>query len=195
MNDQETLSSVEFLPADFVHRFIAARNVSKSSAKIETYLLLHGTGGDENDLLPLGLQLAGERDDIAYLSPRGQVLENGAPRFFRRLAEGVFDEADLRIRTHQLDDFINRAASKYKLDGQNITAIGYSNGANIAASLLLLHPGTLRRAVLLHAMIPHVPDEMPNLNGTQILLTAGRRDPIVTPANTERLHAMLKERV
>jgi len=175
---------------DFIHRFIPAQNVSSQA---ETYLLLHGTGGDENDLLPLGRMLAGDRKDICFLSPRGRVLENGAPRFFRRLAEGVFDEADLRRRTHELADFIERSAQRYKLDPQNITVIGYSNGANIAASLLLLRPAILRRAVLLHAMVPLVPDELPDLSEAKIFLAAGRFDPIIPPDNSERLAAMLKQ--
>lgn len=174
---------------DFMHRFLPAKD---ASSKVETYLLLHGTGGDENDLLPFGQMLAGAAKNIALLSPRGRVLENGAPRFFRRLAEGVFDEADLRARTHELGDFIERSARRYELDARNITAVGYSNGANIAASLLLLRPGVLRRAVLFHAMVPFMPDELPDLSGTRVFLAAGRFDPLIPPDNTERLAAMLK---
>src|SRR6476659_6247575 len=98
-----------------------------------TLLLLHGTGGNELDLLPL----AGRIDDEAnVLSVRGNVLENGMPRFFRRLAEGIFDEEDLIFRTKELNEFLDEAAKEYKFDRNNIVAIGYSNGANIAASLL-----------------------------------------------------------
>lgn len=187
MSAKEKLNSV---PQDeFIHRFVPTTDASSG---VETYLLLHGTGGDENDLLPLGLMLAGDARHIALLSPRGRVSERGAARFFRRLAEGVFDEADLRKRTHELAGFIERSVRNYTLDAGNITAVGYSNGANIAASLLLLRPAVLRRAVLLHAMVPLVPDELPDLSGTEIFLAAGRNDPIIPPENTERLAAMLK---
>ncbi|MEJ7618738.1 MAG: alpha/beta hydrolase [Pyrinomonadaceae bacterium] len=189
MNEQERAADAP-TPHDFIYRFVPAQHASPA---LETYLLLHGTGGDENDLLPLGQMLAGDAQTIAFLSPRGRVLENGAPRFFRRLAEGIFDEADLRRRTQELAGFIEQAVRKYKLDARNITAIGYSNGANIAASLLLLRPGILRRAVLLHAMVPLVPDVLPNLKGTKIFLAAGRLDPIIAPDTTARLAAMLKQ--
>jgi phospholipase/carboxylesterase len=176
--------------ARFIYCFIPAHDAAKS---VETFLLLHGTGGDENDLLSLGQMLAGGRRDVALLSPRGQVLESGMPRFFRRLAEGVFDEADLIRRTHELAGFIEQAAQKYTLDENRVTAIGFSNGANIAASILLLRPGLLRRAVLFHAMVPLVPGELPDLSGTSVFLGAGRLDPIVPTENTERLAAMLRE--
>src|SRR3954462_4900387 len=118
---------------DFIHAFVPG-----TSAR--TLLLLHGTGGTENDLVPLGRSLD---PTAALLSPRGKVLENGMPRFFRRLAEGVFDEQDLIRRTHELADFIGEAAEHYRFDPKNIVAVGYSNGANIAAATLLLHPGVL----------------------------------------------------
>ena len=119
----------------FIHRFIPGRSA-------RTLLLLHGTGGDENDLLPLGADLDPE---AALLSPRGQVLENGSARFFRRLAEGVFDEEDLIRRAHELADFIAEAAQQYDFDPQKMIAVGYSNGANIASAMLLLRPGTIQR--------------------------------------------------
>jgi predicted esterase len=176
--------------AGFVYRFIPAQDAAKS---VETFLLLHGTGGDENDLLPLGQMLADARRDVALLSPRGRVLESGMPRFFRRLSEGVFDEADLVRRTHELAAFIEQATEKYTLDEQRVTAIGFSNGANIAASILLLRPGLLRRAVLFHAMVPLVLGELPDLSGTSVFLGAGRLDPIVPTENAERLAEMLRE--
>ena len=182
-------SSIERL-AGFIYRFVPAHDAAKS---VEGFLLLHGTGGDENDLLSLGQMLAGGRRDVALLSPRGQVLESGMPRFFRRLAEGVFDEADLICRTHELAGFIEQATHKYTLDENRVTAIGFSNGANIAASILLLRPGLLRRAVLFHAMVPLVPGELPDLSGTSGFIGAGRFDPIVPTENTERLAAMLRE--
>lgn len=149
-----------------------------------TLLLLHGTGGNENDLLGLGKALAPSAN---LLSPRGKVLENGMPRFFRRLSVGVFDVPDLMERTHELARFIERAAEEYNLDPDRIVALGYSNGANIAASLLFLHPESLAGAALLHAMPPFIPDELPDLDGKPILLTAGRYDDMVPGDEAELL--------
>jgi predicted esterase len=154
-----------------------------------TLLLLHGTGGDENDLLPLGRMLL---PGAGLLSPRGNVLENGMPRFFRRLAEGVFDEADLRVRTAELAEFVGSAATAYGFDSSSVVAVGFSNGANIASSLLLLAPGTLRGAVLFRAMIPLRPPEPPSLAGVRVLLSEGARDPIVPRTEGEELAAMLR---
>ena len=169
----------------FVHRYVPARR-----ADAPTLLLLHGTGGDETDLLPLGEVLA---PGAGLLSPRGQVLEHGLPRFFRRLAEGVFDLDDLRMRTHELAAFVAAAAAAYGFDPRRVIAVGYSNGANIAASLLLTHPGVFSGAVLFHAQVPLEPQEAPNLMGVPVFLTGGRADPIVRPAETERLAALLRE--
>ncbi len=170
-------------PLDFVHRW-EPRNGSD-----RTLLLLHGTGGDENDLIPLGDLL----DPTAnLLSPRGQVMEHGMPRFFRRLAEGVFDMDDLMARTHGLADFVQRAAITYGFPLEGVTAAGFSNGANIAASMLLLRPGVVRQAILLRAMVPLEPDPLPDLTGTRVFLAAGERDPIIPPANTERLAGLLQ---
>lgn len=173
--------------SDFIHRFVAAKDKVK-----EVFLMLHGTGGDENDLLPLGLMLAQEQGEVALLSVRGKVLENGAARFFRRRAEGVFDEQDLIFRTHELADFIESAKGKLDFDDAKITAIGYSNGANIAASVLLLRPDVINRAVLFHAMTPLENDELPDLKGKQILVVAGRFDPIVPKENTRHLVEMFR---
>jgi len=151
-------------------------------------LLLHGTGGDENDLIGLGRQL---RPGAALLSPRGQVLENGAARFFRRLAPGVFDEEDLIRRTHELADFVEDQSAHQNLG--RIIAVGYSNGANIAASLLLLRPGLLAGAVLLRAMVPLDPPHPPDLGKTPVLLLAGRHDDMIPPAGAERLAAILSQ--
>ena len=126
------------------------------------------------------------------LSPRGNVLEKGMPRFFRRLAEGVFDEADLRVRTAALAAFVGSAASAYGFDASSVIAVGFSNGANIAASLLLLAPGTLKGAVLFRAMIPLRPPEPPSLAGVRVLLSEGARDPIVPRREGEGLAAMLR---
>jgi phospholipase/carboxylesterase len=167
---------------DFIHRFVPG-------TASRTLLLLHGTGGNEDDLLSLGRML--DRD-AALLSPRGKVLENGMPRFFRRLAEGVFDQEDLIRRTHQLADFIRAAIATHRLDSANLIAVGYSNGANIAAALLLLEPGVLSGAALLHAMVPLVPETLPKLNGTPVFLSAGNQDPIVPRENTRELAALLR---
>ena len=152
-------------------------------------LLLHGTGGNEHDLVPL-------RDELmpgaGVLSPRGQVLERGMPRFFRRLAEGVFDIDDLKQRTHDLAVFLTRAAGEYGFRHDRVMAAGFSNGANIAASLLLLEPGALGGAILFRAMVPLVPDPIPAIPGTPVLLSNGQRDPLVSPAETERLDALLR---
>ena len=139
-----------------------------------TLLVLHGTGGDEHDLLPLARRLA---PAAARLSPRGRVLENGMPRFFRRLAEGVFDEADLIERTHQLGGFVRDAAARHAFDPGRVIAVGYSNGANIAASLMLLEPAVLAGGVLFRAMPPLQPPSPPDLSRVRAFLSAGQRDP------------------
>ncbi len=154
-----------------------------------TLLLLHGTGGDENDLVPLGRTLAPK---ATLLSPRGKILEHGAPRFFRRLAEGVFDEEDLIKRTHELADFIAQATAKYGFDPAKVYAVGFSNGANIAASLLLLRPKALAGAALLRAMVPLVPETAPVLTGKPVLIAAGHLDPIVPGENSRSLAEMLR---
>jgi phospholipase/carboxylesterase len=161
-----------------------------ASPDAPTLLLLHGTGGNEHDLLPLARIIA---PAAGVLSPRGKVLERGMPRFFRRLAEGVFDIEDLKLRTADLADFVAAAAAHYEFDARRVIAIGFSNGANIAASLLLLRPEVLARAILLRAMVPLIPDVMPSLKKVSVLLSGGRRDPIVAAENTERLAAMLRE--
>lgn len=170
-------------PSDlgFVHRW--------EPGSATTLLLLHGTGGDENDLLPLGRALA---PGAALLSPRGQVLENGMPRFFRRLAMGVFDVEDLKARTADLAGFVERAAEEYGFDLATTILVGYSNGANIGASLLLSRPGLVRAAALLHAMVPFRPDDMPGLGGTQVLLTGGMQDPMIPRDQTEELASILR---
>ncbi|MCM2293067.1 alpha/beta hydrolase [Allorhizobium sp. BGMRC 0089] len=165
----------------FVHRFLPA-----SVEGQRPLLLLHGTGGDENDLLPLGQSLA---PGAALLSPRGPVLEGGMPRFFRRLAEGVFDEADVVKRAKDLADFITQARTQYGLAAP--VALGFSNGANIAAALLLLHPGTLSGAVLLRAMEPLQATPAIAGPGVPVLILSGAMDPIVPEDNVARLAAKL----
>lgn len=154
-----------------------------------TLLLLHGTGGNELDLLPL----AGRIDDEAsILSVRGNVLENGMPRFFRRLAEGVFDEEDLIFRTKELNEFLDESAERYSFDRDNIIAIGYSNGANIAASLLFHYQNALKGAILHHPMVPRKGIELPDLTGKYVFIAAGTNDPICSPMESKELHSMLE---
>jgi len=156
---------------DFIHEFVPGTSN-------RTLLLLHGTGGNERDLIPLGRELD---PNAALLSPRGKVLENGMPRFFRRLAEGVFDLEDLKYRTNELADFVTAAAT------DQFVAVGYSNGANIAASLLLLRPEIMRAAILFRAMVPLIPDKLPDLSSVRVWIGAGDQDPIVPASETKRL--------
>ncbi len=161
----------------------------KDSAK-PTLLLLHGTGGNELDLVPL----AGMIDDEAsFLSVRGNVLENGMPRFFRRLAEGVFDEQDLIFRTEELNLFLDEAAQKYDFDRDNIVAVGYSNGANIAASLLFHYQHALKGAILHHPMVPRKGMDLPNLSGKNVFIAAGTNDPICSPLESKELQSLLEK--
>jgi len=167
---------------DFIHEFVAG-------SSDRTLLLLHGTGGNEHDLIPLGREL----DPAAsLLSPRGKVLENDMPRFFRRLAEGVFDLDDLRKRTHELADFVITAGAQYKIDMAKITAVGYSNGANIAASMLLFRPEILSSAILFRAMVPLIPETQPNLSSVRVWIGAGTFDPIVPASETKQLTELLR---
>ncbi len=168
----------------FAHRFVPG---SKSGHGI-TLLLLHGTGGDEDDMLPLGKRLA---PDAALLSPRGKVLENGLPRFFRRFSEGVFDEEDVKMRAGELAEFVREASSVYGFEQNVMVGVGYSNGANMAAALHLLHPKTLTGGVLLRPMVPFEPNPLPVLSGVRILLSSGLRDPVVPRRESERLADLL----
>ena len=167
---------------DFIHEFVPG-----SSSR--TLLLLHGTGGNERDLIPLGRELD---PNASLLSPRGKVLENGMPRFFRRLAEGVFDLEDLKKRTHELADFVVAAAQRYEFDLKKIVAAGYSNGANIAASILLLRAETLAAAILFRAMVPLVPESQPDLSSVRVMIGAGSVDPIVPASETKQLAELLR---
>ncbi|HWL53275.1 MAG TPA: alpha/beta hydrolase [Chthoniobacteraceae bacterium] len=173
-------------PGDFVHRFVPGQAVESAPV----LLLLHGTGGSEDDLLGLGHLLA---PGASLLAPRGKVLENGMPRFFRRLSEGVFDHDDLVRRSHELAAWVRVAARAYRFDVRNVIAVGYSNGANIAASLLLLAPGLLRGAVLFRAMLPFLPETPPDLAGTAVYLAAGKHDPLVPVQQVEALAGLLEQ--
>jgi predicted esterase len=170
----------------FVHRFVPGH-----AGNGRVFLLLHGTGSNESDLLPLGRTLD---PDAALLSPRGKILENGMPRFFRRLAEGVFDEDDVVRRANELADFISAAAVEYKFDPGSLTAVGYSNGANIAAAMLLLRPEAITNAVLFRAMVPLSAPRVAQLTSKRVLISAGIADPIIPRENAERLTALLRDR-
>ena len=170
-----------FTSLSHIHQFVPATEPGRAPL-----LLLHGTGGDEHDLLPLGRAVA---PGAALLSPRGKVLEGGMPRFFRRLAEGVFDEQDVIRRAHDLADFVQEARESYGLAAP--IALGFSNGANIAAAALQLRPGALAGAVLLRAMVPLQSAPKADLNGTPVLILSGDLDPIVPDENAAQLAAML----
>ncbi len=167
---------------DFIHEFVPG-----SSSR--TLLLLHGTGGNERDLIPLGRALD---PNASLLGPRGKILENGMPRFFRRLAEGVFDLEDLKYRTNELADFVTAAAQHYGFAIDQLVAVGYSNGANIAASMLLLRPEVLPTAILFRVMVPLFPDKLPNLSSVRVWIGAGDKDPIVPAGETQRLAELLR---
>ena len=170
----------------FIHKFI-----SSDKKLAPTLLLLHGTGGNEDDLIPVGRNLA---SDAAILSPRGKVLENGIyPRFFRRLAEGVFDTEDLKFRAHELADFVEKAADLYDFDLNHLIVVGYSNGANMAASLLLLRPAVISSAILFRPMVPLIPKILPDLSIKYAFISAGLHDPIILRQRTEDLISLLKE--
>jgi phospholipase/carboxylesterase len=153
-----------------------------------TLVLFHGTGGTERDLLALAKQISPES---SVLSLRGNILENGMPRFFRRLAEGIFDEEDLIFRTKEVNDFLNQAASQYEINRTNLVAVGYSNGANIAGSLLFHYRHTLKGALLHHPMVPRRGVMIPDLSGTPIFIGAGTNDPICSSRETEELKELL----
>jgi phospholipase/carboxylesterase len=167
----------------FIHRFEPG-----NQREDPPLLLLHGTGGDENDLLQLGEMIA---PGSALLSPRGKVLEHGMPRFFRRLAEGVFDEDDVRQRANELADFVEAARAQYGINTP--VALGYSNGANIAAAMLLLRPQVLAGAILLRAMVPLAQPPKADLAGKPVLISSGQRDPIIPASNSAKLAALLTQ--
>ena len=167
---------------DFIHEFIPC-----SSSR--TLVLLHGTGGNERDLIPIGRELD---SNAALLSPRGKILENGMPRFFRRLAEGVFDLEDLKFRTNELANFVMAAAEYHGFSLDNLVGVGYSNGANIAASLLLLRPEILHTAILFRAMVPLIPSRLPDLSSVRVWIGAGDQDSIVPASETTGLSELLR---
>src|SRR6476620_4218942 len=167
------------------HIFQKGTNPSKP-----TFLMLHGTGGNELDLLPLADLIDPE---ASVLSVRGNVLENGMPRFFRRLAEGVFDEEDLIYRTKELNVFLDEKSKEYGFKREEVIAVGYSNGANIAASLLFHYEKSLKAAALLHPMVPRRGIQLPDLTGVATFIGAGTNDPICPPEESEDLNKLLKD--
>jgi predicted esterase len=170
------------LQPDFIHEFVPG-------SSNRTLLLLHGTGGNERDLISLGRELD---PNAGLLSPRGKILENGMPRFFRRIAEGVFDLEDLKTRTNELADFVAAAAQHHGFFKDNVVAVGYSNGANIAASMLLLRPEILSAAILFRPMVPLVPENLPDLSSVHVWIGAGSEDPIIPTSETQRLVELLR---
>lgn len=164
---------------DFQYQFVPA-----TASGQPTLLLLHGTGGNEHDLLLLGRMLS---PGAALLSPRGRVMEHDMPRFFRRIAEGVFDLDDVRRRASELAAFVTEAAEEHGFDAGRVIAAGYSNGANIAHATMLLHPGTFSAAALFHPQMVITPDPLPDLGGTPVFIGAGERDPIVSRAEVDAL--------
>lgn len=172
-------------PDAFAHRFLPALEERQP-----LLLLLHGTGGDENDLIPLGRMLA---PGAPILSPRGPVLENGMPRFFRRHAEGVFDLEDLERRTQELADWLAVTRTAYDVEDRPVVAVGFSNGANIAAATLLRRPEGLAGAVLFRATLPMEPGAAPDVRGRRIFMAEARDDPYVRVPDAERLIALLEE--
>jgi len=167
----------------FIHRFVPGEESA------DTLLVLHGTGGNENDLVGIGQAIA---PGAAIISPRGNVLENGAPRFFKRIAEGVFDPREVRSRADELARFIRAAAITYRLNASRIFALGYSNGANVASTVMLIEPGVIQGAVLLRPMVVYEPPEKVDLTGSSVFISAGRMDAIVPSDSVERLADMFR---
>lgn len=163
----------------FIHRFVPAEDQSAG-----TLLVLHGTGGNEDDLVGIGQAIA---PGAAILSPRGNVLENGAPRFFRRIAEGVFDPKEVRSRGEELARFIRAAVVTYRLEPSRVFALGYSNGANIASTVMLIEPGIIQGSILFRPMLVYEPAQKHNLSGSSVFISAGRMDPIVPTTSVEQL--------
>jgi len=174
---------LDSIDSAFVHRFEPGR------ADLPPLLLLHGTGGNEHDLVPLGQAVA---PGAALLSPRGRVSENGMPRFFRRFAEGRFDEEDVVRQANALADFVSTARERYGL--AKPVALGFSNGANIAAAVLLLRPEAMAGAILLRAMPPLAAPPPADLTGVPVLIASGRADPIIPAADAARLADELRSR-
>lgn len=162
------------------------KHIYKDNKSTYTFLLLHGTGGDEHDLLSLAQYI---NPNYNVLSVRGEIQENGMNRFFKRLSEGIFDEEDLVFRTHQLKEFVDLKAIEYGFDHSKVIALGYSNGANIAASILFHYQDAFDKAILLHPMVP-IRKELPDLTNADIFIGAGKNDPICPPEQSIELERL-----
>jgi predicted esterase len=185
----------KFIPAnarEVERRKITTKTREQNKTFVPTLLLLHGTGGNEEDLIPIARQII--PSEAAILSPRGKVVENGMyPRFFRRLAEGVFDIEDLKFRANELANFVRDASKAYGFDMRHVIAVGYSNGANIASSMILLRPEIISAAILFRAMVPLVPQVLPDLTNKHIFMSSGLHDPIVSKQDAESLFNLFKK--
>jgi phospholipase/carboxylesterase len=169
---------------DYVHKFVPARS---GLSRPVTLLLLHGTGGDESSLLPIGNELW---PGAALLGLRGKVLEKGMPDCFRRFTEPGID--DVRSRTEGLAQFIRAASERYRFSMRQLIVVGYSNGANLAASLILLHPHYLAGAILFRAMVPLVPEIIRDFGNLSVFIGAAQQDPLIPPRQAEELAAIFQ---
>ncbi|HEX7938062.1 MAG TPA: alpha/beta hydrolase [Gemmatimonadaceae bacterium] len=165
------------------------RHEAGSDASAPVLLLLHGTGGDENDLIPFARLVS---PGSAVVSPRGNVSENGAARYFRRIREGVFDLEDLALRTAALLKFLKAAAKAHTFSTDHVVALGFSNGANVAASMMLTEPSTLRHGILIRAMQPFQPATLPDMKKSSALIAAGRSDQMISQPMTEKLAELMR---
>jgi predicted esterase len=172
-------------PLDFIHRFIPA-----SKPDLSALLLLHGTGGNENDLIELGRDLL---PGAALLSPRGKVLENGMPRFFRRSSEGVFDLDDLQFRARELGDFVESARKQYRIESSPLISVGYSNGANIGSALIFARPDLLAGCCLFRPMVPYIPEPLPDLSRKKICILSGSQDRTISPDQPAKLKSLFEQ--
>ena len=177
------MSAGKYQELGFIYNYIPG-------SRENVLFLLHGTGGNEDDLLTVG-QMLDRRASI--ISPRGKVLENGMPRFFRRISPGVFDIEDLKFRVNELGEFIDLVCKKHSFRSKSLVVVGYSNGANIAVSLVLLKPTSLKRLILFRAMLPLVPDRIPDLNGTSVFISGGKYDEMISVKNTLELKSIFQK--
>lgn len=172
---------------NFTHQFIPGQESNTPF----TLLLLHGNGGTESDLLLLGRALA---PHAPLLSPRGRIIENGKPRFYRLISPADFEVTDLRVRADELASFVRTAAGVYHFDADNLVGVGHSNGANMAVALMLLHPSLLRAGILFRPQpqVPLISNPRPNFENRPILLVAGRNDVEIPSVEIEHLAELLR---
>lgn len=177
------MSGRKYQELGFIYNYIP-------SSGENTLLLLHGTGGNEDDLLTIG-QMLDQKASI--LAPRGKVVENGMPRFFRRISPGVFDIEDLKFRVSELTEFIMLACKKHSIDQRSLIGVGYSNGANTAAGLIMLEPTLLKRSILFRVMLPFLPERIPELSGTRVFISGGKYDQMISEEGTLELKNILQK--